>query len=143
MVKSASEARKKWEERIKISGKYYKEGVKNPDKDWLEGYLNKADQRDAGLRRAIDEGRLDIGAKRVGTVGWQTPTLDKGVSHWTEEAPKAGDEYEGAMHDVVDCVAVAKAAIEEMDMTTRESRAEASKQYQIAMGECMDKKKGY
>lgn len=143
MVKSASEARKKWEERIKISGKYMKAGVENPDNDWLDGYLAAADRRDAELKKAIDEGRLDIGAKRSGSIGWQVPTLAKGIKHWTEEAPKAGGAYEDSMHDVLDCVEVGKASIEKMDMTSRENRAEASKQYQIAVGECMDKKKGY
>lgn len=143
MVKSAKEAREKWEERIRASAKWYKHGVENPTKDWAEEAIKAKDKRNAGLQRAIQEGRIEKGIARVGTAKWQKNTIEKGISRWTTDAPKAGSDYENAMGATLECIEYARKVIENMPATTVEERAERSKAYQLAMSECMKKKKGY
>jgi len=133
---------KKRKERIAVSEEYYKEGVENPTKDWLDQFKKAKDRRNAGLRRAMEEGLFEKGAERVGTEGWQRATLNK-ADRWLTGATseEANEKYENAMADVEECIERAKKAVEGMPTTTIEQRAEKSKRFQIEMSKCMEAKK--
>ncbi|NVM22450.1 MAG: hypothetical protein HWN68_11800 [Desulfobacterales bacterium] len=143
MARTAKQARDKWEERIKISGKYMKEGIQNPRADWLERVKATESKRDAGLRAAMDDGRITAGAEKAGTRRWQDRAMKIGVPHWETEAPKSGDRYESSIGPVISCVESAKAEVAGLAEDTVEQRAEKSKQYQIAMSNCMKLQRGY
>jgi len=142
MGKIVEKAVKKRSERIAVSEAYYKEGVENPTKDWLEQFKKAKDRRNAGLRKAMDEGLFEKGAERVGTDGWQRATLSK-ADRWLTGATsaEANEKYESAMADVEECIERAKKAVEGMPTTTIEQRAEKSKRFQIEMAKCMEAKK--
>jgi len=142
MADIVEKAVKKRKERIAVSEAYYKEGVESPSKDWLTEFKKAKDRRNAGLRRAMDEGLFEAGAERVGTEGWQKATLNK-ADRWLTGASseEANEKYESAMRDVAECIERAKKAVEGMPTTTIEQRAEKSKRFQIEMAKCMEEKK--
>jgi len=142
MGKIVEKASKKRKERIAVSEAYYKEGVEAPSKDWLEQFKKAKDRRNAGLRRAMDEGLFEKGAERVGTEGWQRATLAK-ADRWLTGATseEANEKYASAMADVEECIERARKAVEGMPTTTVEQRAEKSKRFQIEMAKCMEAKK--
>jgi len=142
MGKIVEKAVKKRKERIAVSEAYYKEGVESPSKDWLEEFKKAKDRRNAGLRRAMEEGLFERGAERVGTDGWQRATLNK-ADRWLTGATseEANEKYESAMADVEECIERARKAVEGMPTTTVEQRAEKSKRFQIEMAKCMEAKK--
>jgi len=142
MGKIVEKAVRKRKERIAVSEAYYKEGVESPSKDWLEQFKKAKDRRNAGLRRAMEEGLFEKGAERVGTEGWQRATLAKSDRWLTGAASEeANEKYETAMADVEECIERARKAVEGMPTTTVEQRAEKSKRFQIEMAKCMEAKK--
>ena len=142
MGKIVEKAVKKRAERIAVSEAYYKEGVEAPSKDWLEQFKKAKERRNAGLRKAMEEGRFEAGAERVGTEGWKEATLAK-ADRWLTGATSdvAQKKYEEAMADVEECIERAKKAVEGMPTTTIEQRAEKSKRFQIEMSKCMEEKR--
>jgi len=142
MVDIVEKAVKKRSERIAVSEAYYKEGVSAPTKDWLEQFKKAKDRRNAGLRRAMEEGLFEKGAERVGTDGWQKATLAK-ADRWLTgaTAEEANEKYAAAMRDVAECIERARKVVEGMPTTTVEQRAEKSKRFQIEMAKCMEAKK--
>jgi len=142
MADIVERAVKKRSERIAVSEAYYKEGVESPSKDWLEQFKKAKDRRNAGLRRAMEEGLFEIGAERVGTEGWKEATLAK-ADRWLTGATSevANKRYEERMRDVAECIERARKAVEGMPTTTIEQRAEKSKRFQIEMAKCMEEKK--
>jgi len=142
MVDIVEKAVKKRSERIAVSEAYYKEGVASPSKDWLEEFKKAKDRRNAGLRKAMEEGRFEQGAERVGTQGWQSATLNK-ADRWLTGATseEANEKYAERMRDVAECIERAKKAVEGMPTTTIEQRAEKSKRFQIEMAKCMEEKR--
>jgi len=142
MGKIVEKAVKKRAERIAVSEAYYKEGVEAPSKDWLEQFKKAKERRNAGLRKAMEEGRFEAGAERVGTEGWKEATLAK-ADRWLTGATSdvAQKKYEEAMADVEECIERARKAVEGMPTTTIEQRAEKSKRFQIEMSKCMEEKR--
>lgn len=143
MTRTPEEAKEKWAERIRGSGKYMKSGLEHPREDWATQAKGAKERRDAELRRAIEEDRINKGIEKAGTKKWQTRALDVGVGRWTADAPKSAEEYKRGISDVISAVEEAKEAIKDLPETTVEERAEKSKQYQIAVSEAMKKKRGY
>jgi len=142
MADIVEKAVKKRSERIAVSEAYYKEGVETPTKDWLEQFKKAKERRNAGLRKAMEEGRFEAGAERVGTEGWKEATLAK-ADRWLTGATSdvAQKKYEDAMRDVAECIERARKAIEGMPTTTIEQRAERSKRFQLEMAKCMEEKR--
>jgi len=142
MGKIVEKAVKKRRERIAVSEAYYREGVEEPTKDWLTEFKNAKERRNAGLRRAMEEGRFEAGAERVGTEGWKKATLAK-ADRWLSGATseEAEEKYESAMADVEECIERARKAVAGMPTTTVEQRAEKSKRFQIEMAKCMEEKR--
>jgi len=142
MADIVEKAVRKRKERIAVSETYYKEGVEAPTKDWLTEFKKAKDRRNAGLRRAMEEGLFEVGAERVGTEGWKNATLAK-ADRWLTGASSedANAKYETAMRDVAECIERARKAVEGMPTTTIEQRAEKSKRFQIEMAKCMEEKK--
>ena len=142
MADIVEKAVKKRSERIAVSEAYYKEGVESPSKDWLEQFKKAKERRNAGLRKAMEEGRFEQGAERVGTQGWQKATLNK-ADRWLTGATseEANEKYAERMRDVAECIERAKKAVEGMPTTTIEQRAEKSKRFQIEMAKCMEEKR--
>lgn len=144
MVRSADDAMARRARKIAVSGEDYREGVENPREDWLTRVKATEAKRDAELRKAMDEGRITKGAEECGTDKQIAKTLSKGVPNWAGEAAsdEANEAYKSKMAGVIDCVKVAKAAVDKMPETTRQQRIARSGAYQNAMGECMDRKRG-
>ena len=142
MADIVEKAVRKRKERIAVSEAYYKDGVEHPTKDWLEEFKKAKDRRNAGLRRAMEEGLFEIGAERVGTDGWQRATLAK-ADRWLTGATSdvANEKYAERMRDVAECIERARKAVEGMPTTTVEQRAEKSKRFQIEMAKCMEEKR--
>jgi len=142
MADIVEKAVRRRKERIAVSESYYKDGVEHPTKDWLEEFKKAKERRNAGLRRAMEEGLFEIGAERVGTDGWQRATLAK-ADRWLTGATSdvANEKYAERMRDVAECIERARKAVEGMPTTTVEQRAEKSKRFQIEMAKCMEEKR--
>jgi len=144
MVRDEKMAAERRAKKIAVSGEDYAEGVANPREDWLKRVKETEAKRDAGLQKAIAEGRITSGAVECGTDRQIAKTLSKGVPNWGTEAasPEANAAYEAKMAPVIDCVKTAKAECAKMPETSRAQRIAKSARYQTVMGECMDRKKG-
>ena len=144
MVRDAASAAEKRQRKIGVSTEDYREGVENPREDWVERVKQTSEKRDAALRKAMDEDRINKGVVECGTDKQIRKTLEKGAPNWATQSvtPEANEAYARGMEPVIDCVSQAKKAIAEMPQTTRDQRIARSAKYQQVMGACMDKKKG-
>lgn len=95
--KSPSDAAAKWVTRVQSSAQYYQQGVANPSVDWAGPAVAASSKRDAGLQRAMADGRIDAGIQRVGTNKWRANTLAKGVTNWTTNTPKSAPAYQAGI----------------------------------------------
>ncbi|RLI80201.1 hypothetical protein DRP04_08390 [Archaeoglobales archaeon] len=138
-IKKIVEKRRK---RVAESEDYYKDGVEHPTKDWAEEYEKASERMYDAIKKAIAENLFVLGAKRTGTEGWKRRTLEK-ADRWIGGATseEANKKYEEAIAEVLDCVEEAKKAVEKLPTRTIEERAEKSKRFQIALHNCMERKK--
>jgi len=138
-VKKIVEKRRK---RVAESEDYYKDGVEHPTKDWAEEYERASERMYDAIKRAIAENLFVLGAKKRGTEGWRKATLEK-ADRWISGATseEANTKFEEGIREVLDCVEEAKKKVEKLPTRTIEERAEKSKRFQIALHECMERKK--
>lgn len=115
-------ATNKWLTRVQASGQYYQAGVQNPAVDWAGPAVAASGRRNAGLQRAIQDGRIDAGINRVGTAKWRTNTVAKGVTNWTTNTPKASGAYNQGMQRVYGWFPQADQAIANMPANTPQER---------------------
>lgn len=120
--KSIQDAVSKWQTRVAASGQFYQQGVSNPNVDWAGPAVAAADRRNAGLQRAIAEGRIDAGIQRAGTAKWRSGAQSKGVAAWTANTPKAAPLYQQGLTKVYGYFNAADAAVANMPRTTRAER---------------------
>lgn len=119
---SVNDATNKWLTRVQQSGQYYQAGVSNPAVDWQGPAVAASDRRDAGLMRAINDGRINAGINRVGTTKWRANTLAKGVTAWTTNTPKAAPAYNAGMTRVYSYFPQADQAIASLPANTPQER---------------------
>lgn len=93
LIRSLESISRKWQEVTPARAEIYRENVAAPLRDWEKEALGAKDRRDAGLREAIADGRIDRGIRRVGIEGWRKPTTTKGPSRWSEGVALAEPEY--------------------------------------------------
>jgi hypothetical protein len=120
--KSVQDAVTKWQQRVQQSGPYYQAGVTNPNVDWAGPAVAAADRRNAGLQKAIADGRIDAGIQRAGTAKWRQGAVSKGVTAWTTNTPKAAPAYNAGLQKVYGFFNAADQAVANMPRTTREDR---------------------
>lgn len=93
LIRSIETISKKWAEVTPARAHIYKENVESPLRDWEKETLAAKDRRDAGLREAIADGRIDRGIKKTGLEGWRKPTVIKGPGRWAEGVAVAEPDY--------------------------------------------------
>jgi len=143
-IKTAAQARRKFEERVQASGDFYREGVENPEVDWLAGFTAAERRLVAGIQRAIAEGRFLAGARRAGNEKGRQRTTTVGVGRWQEAAPQAGDAYEQAMANItLPAIEEALRKVANMPSETVQQRAQKSAAFQVAMSEAVARRKGF
>lgn len=120
-MKTASQAREKYQRRVGAAGPDYTAGIQNAG-SWVEGAIAAADRRNAGLQQAIADGRIDNGIREKGDAGWKTAALAKGPTNYTQSVAQAGPAYERGMSVAMQDQQAAQAALANMDRTTRAGR---------------------
>lgn len=93
LIRSIDAIAKKWQTVTPQRSDIYKSNVEAPLKDWEKETLGSKDRRDAGLREAIADGRIDRGIKKAGNDKWQKATVTKGPQRWSEGVAMAEPEY--------------------------------------------------
>jgi len=142
MVKSRADVEEKMTERVSVSGKYHKKGMEQAETNPNEAALKKLDLMKARFDKAMDSGRTAAGMREAAADKRWEKRVDVAASRWEESSGHMTDRYMEGYDDRAACIETSKKAVEKLATTTIEQRAEKSKQYQIAMSKCMDKKRG-
>jgi len=93
LIRSIETIAKKWKEVTPLRLDIYRENVSSPLRDWEKEALAAKDRRDEGLKKAIADGRIDRGIRKVGLEGWRKPTVTKGPTRWAEGVEVAEPDY--------------------------------------------------
>ena len=142
MVKNRSDVEAKMTERVSVSGKWHKKGMEDATINPNEAALKKLDVMKARFDKAMDSGRTAAGMKEAAAAKRWENRIDKAAERWEDSSGHMTDRYMEGYDDRAACIEAAKAKVESLACTTIEQRAEKSKQYQIAMSKCMEKKRG-
>lgn len=136
--KSVQDATTKWQQRVAQSGQFYTQGVQNPNVDWAGAAVAAASRRNAGLQRAIADGRIDAGIQRAGTAKWRQGAVNKGAQNWATNTPKAAPAYSQGLTRVYGYFNAADAAVSNMPRDTREQRIARANTFLRTVGEQAD-----
>lgn len=105
LIRSTREIAEKWTSVTPLRSTQYEAGIESPLRPWEKNTLEASRRRDEGLQKAIADGRIDRGIKRVGQDGWKADTLAKGPTRWPEGVRLGGPKYEarfGPYRDVIE-----------------------------------------
>lgn len=83
----------KWSRVTPLRAPDFEAGVRNPGVDWAQATAAAEGNYDAGVQAAIADKRFGKGVKKAGTSKWQTATLTKGISRWTQGVADGGAAY--------------------------------------------------
>lgn len=123
MAKDRNRVLNKYKNRVSGAGQEYADGVANPKADWLDQYKKAQPRMQAGIQKAIAEGRMVKGATMSGGTGnWQEKAKNKGSRNYTSSADDAAKGYEAAIDKVLAAGDAARAAVANMPNTTIEQR---------------------
>jgi len=142
MVKSKSDVEEKMAERVAVSGKWHKRGMEETDVNPNEAALKKLDLMKARFDKAMDSGRTAAGMREAAANKRWESRIDKAAERWEDSSSYMTERYLEGYDDRVACIEESKKHVAHLPETTIEQRAEKSKQYQIAMSKCMEKKRG-
>jgi hypothetical protein len=142
MVKSKADVEEKLAERVAVSGKWHKRGMESSEVNPNDAALKKLDLMKARFDKAMDSGRTAAGMKEAADAKRWEGRIDVAATRWEESSEFMRDRYMEGYDDRVACIEESKRKVASLPATTIEQRAEKSKQYQIAMSKCMEKKRG-
>jgi len=142
MVKSRADVEAKMTERVSTSGKYHKKGMEEAEVNPNEAALKKLDLMKARFDKAMDSGKTAAGMREAAADKRWEKRVDVAATRWEESSGHMTDRYMDGYDDRAACIEESKKKVDAMAATTIEQRAEKSKQYQIAMSKCMEKKRG-
>ena len=142
MVKSKADVEAKMTERVSVSGKWHKKGMEEADTNPNEAALKKLDVMKARFDKSMDSGRTAAGMREAAADHRWEKRIDVAASRWEESSGHMTERYMEGYDDRAACIEDSKKKVESMATITIEQRAEKSKQYQIAMSKCMEKKRG-
>jgi hypothetical protein len=132
MVKSLERVVGKWVRNVQGAGEEYKEGVRNPSKNWQERTIAAKAKYAAELQKAIAEGRRESGVQRTGQAGYQEAALAK-ANRFAEGVALAEGDFRSAISDVLAFEQGLQARINAMPDATLEDRIKKSAEWQRAM----------
>ena len=143
MVKRKEDVEAKMTERVSVSGKWHKKGMEDAEVNPNTAALKKLDVMKARFNRAMDSGKTATGMKEAADAHRWEDRVDVAATRWEESSEHMTKRYMEGYEDRADCIEASKAKVAGLPCTTIEQRAEKSKQYQIAMSKCMEKKRGF
>lgn len=135
--KSQADAQEKFSRRVAAAGPDYQKGVQNAN-GWAANAQAAAARRNAGLQRAIADGRIDAGIARKGDAGWKSATLAKGVSAFQSSAARAATAYGAGYARLVGYLQAAQTQTQQMDTSTRAGRLAKAAEWGRIVGEAAD-----
>jgi hypothetical protein len=121
-MKTPQQAADKWAARVSQSGAYYTQGVNTTSKDWATNALQAASRRDAGLRQAMTDGRIDKGIQRNAGKWKQKAGSAAAQQAWAQNTPLAKPAYLQAMGPVFQSFATAESDVASMPRDTVQQR---------------------
>lgn len=142
MVKSRDDVEAKMRERVSVSGKYHKKGMEDASTNPNEAALKKLDKMKARFNAAMDSGKTAAGMKEAAADHRWEGRIDKAAERWEDSSGHMTTRYMEGYDERASCIEESKSKIAHLPDVTVEQSAEKSKQYQIAMSKCMEKKRG-
>ena len=142
MVKSKTDVEAKMTERVSVSGKWHKKGMEDAEVNPNTAALKKLDVMKARFDKAMDSGRTAAGMKEAADAHRWENRVPVAAARWEESSAHMTERYMEGYDERAQCIEESKKKVDAMAATTIEQRAEKSKQYQIAMSKCMEKKRG-
>lgn len=103
-VKPIEKVTKKWMDRASYSEDEYKDGIKNPKKDWEKESLASKANYETAIRESISRDARGKGITKTGTPGWQNKAVKKS-NRWAPGIAGAEDDYKAGMTPVLDTIA--------------------------------------
>jgi len=103
-IRSIDTISRKWKEVTPQRSGVYKTNVEDPLRDWEKETLAAKERRDAGLREAIADGRIDRGIRKSGLEGWRKATVTKGPARWAEGVTLAEPDYKAGFAPYRDAI---------------------------------------
>lgn len=142
MVKNKADVEEKMTERVSVSGKWHRKGMEDAEINPNEAALKKLDVMKARFDKAMDSGRTAAGMREAAAAHRWEIRVPVAAARWEESGEHMTKRYMEGYDERAACIEDSKKKVENMAMNTIEQRAEKSKQYQIAMSKCMEKKRG-
>ena len=102
-IKSASEIAQKWADVTPGRRRYFLEGVERV-KDWATPTKQSEERYETGIQDAIADKRFGRGVEKVGTKGWQEPTIEKGRLRWGPGVAGAEAKFKDRFAPFVDAI---------------------------------------
>ena len=143
MVKKKEDVEAKMTERVSVSGKWHKKGMEDATVNPNAAALKKLDVMKARFNAAMDSGKTAAGMKEAADDSRWEKRVDVAAVRWEESSSHMTSRYMEGYEDRATCIEASKDKVGNMPCKTIEQRAEKSKQYQIAMSKCMEKKRGF
>lgn len=96
-MKNASDVARKWASRLGASSEQIRQGVQGVTQNPAERAAARADAYQAGVMRAVADGRYQRGLRRVTLQSWQDSMLNKGLPRIASGATAAVPKMEAFM----------------------------------------------
>lgn len=133
--KNPTDVAKKWADRTKNAGAAYTAGVNSVTESPTEKAAQKVDKYQAGVQRAVDEGRYVNGLRSVSLADWKAATAEKGASRLATGASAAQTKMASFLGEMLPYQEAARSRIEAMPDNTLEERIARSAEMQRLMSQ--------
>lgn len=120
--KTAQQITDKYQRGVAGAAPDYAAGVANPSRPWAQATAAGASRWQAGLQKAISEGRFQKGVQAAGDDKWARRAATIGAQRYSESAPAAAAEFARMADSVVAAGETASRAAESMPDTTIDQR---------------------
>lgn len=121
----------KFERRASQAGQDYEQGVsETSDSEWQSATIDGADNWEAGVQQAIQNGSFESGVNNP-NKSWQQASLETGSGRFVEGAGQAGDTWQSAFSTYAD-------TLESLNLQPRGARgSESNYQRSRQVGEAL------
>jgi hypothetical protein len=92
-IKSMDRIVDKWKRVATGAAEEYRVGIENPKADWATETKNAETRYQAGVTSAISRKAFGKGVSKAGTSKWQSMSIAKGPSRWSEGIGLSGEAY--------------------------------------------------
>lgn len=121
-IKTPEQITEKYQRGVAGASPDYAAGVAAPSRNWAQATAQGASRYNAGVQKAIAEGRFAKGVAAAGDAKWQQRAATVGAQRYAASANDAAQEFARIAGKVVAAGQAAARAAQAMPDTTQEQR---------------------